>query len=195
MGGIFVGANKIKEFYEIKDLKDVNYLKILEDYRQNFAGRVAYITTNYKKLAQFKVSFDEKNLPHLMGWQKVLNKNNSATNIISLVENGQLTFLNTRKNQEFFRIKDRLLNYNFLYAIFYQHISDICVMTSDMKPNRLKLDIVFYHPKDKRHIVVLGLRKRMNTQYFVPTTLHVELAKDNPYLKRRKTSIKSIKWM
>lgn len=194
MGGIIVGTDELKEYYEIKSLKDVDYLNILKDYRQNFDGRVVCITTNYKKLSSFKVSFDEKNLPHLMGWQKVLNKNNSATNIIRLVENEQLTLSNTRKNKEFFRIKDRLLNYNFLHAIFYQHVSDICIMTSDMKPNRLKLDIVFYHPKDQRHIVVLGLRKRIDTQYFVPTTLHVEVAKNNPYLKRRKTSIKSIKW-
>ena len=36
--------------YRINNLNDVDYLKILQDYRQNFAGKVAVITTNYKKL-------------------------------------------------------------------------------------------------------------------------------------------------
>lgn len=184
-----------KEHYQIHTLNDINYLKILEDYRQNFAGKVVHITTNYKKLASFKISFDEKNLPHLMGWQKVLDKNKSATNIIALIENKEFTLEDTRKHHEFFRIKDRLLSYEFLYEFFYEHISKVCIMTSDMKPNRLKLDIVFYYPKDKRRIVVLGLRKRQNTSYFIPTTLHVESAKNNPYLKRRKTSIKSLTWL
>lgn len=185
----------MKNWYKIESLNDVDYFKILEDYRQNFAGKTVGIRTNYKKLGQFKVSFDEKNLPHLMGWQKVLNRNNFATNIINLVETGEFTLSNTRKNRDFFRIKDRLLNYNFLYAVFYQHNPDVCVMTSDMKPNPLKLDIVFYSPKDKKHIVVLGLRKRLKTQYFVPTTLHLETVKNNPYLKRYKTCIKDISWL
>lgn len=181
--------------YQINSLNDIDYLKILQDYRQNFAGKVAIITTNYKKLSSFKVSFSEQNLPHLMGWQKVINKNSSATNIIRLIDNKDFTLSNTRKNSEFFRIKDRLLNYNFLHDIFYGKITNICVMTSDMKPNRLKLDIVFYYPRDKQHIVVLGLRKRKHTSYFVPTTLHVEKTKNNPYLNRRKTSIKSLRWL
>ncbi|MDK6377597.1 MAG: PBECR4 domain-containing protein [Lactobacillus crispatus] len=181
--------------YRINNLNDVDYLKILQDYRQNFAGKVAVITTNYKKLCSFKVSFSEQNLPHLMGWQKVIGKNSSATNIIRLIDNNEFTLANTRKNSEFFRIKDRLLNYNFLHDIFYGKLTNVCIMTSDMKPNKLKLDIVFYHLKDKQRIIVLGLRKRKNTPYFVPTTLHVEKIKNNPYLSRRKTSIKSFKWI
>lgn len=179
----------------INSLKDIDYYKILNDYRDNFSDKIALITTNYKKLSEFKVSFDEKNLPHLMGWQKVSGKNSSATSIIRMIESYKFIFSKTRHNPEFFRIKDRLLNYEFLYDVFYQEDTNVCVMTRDMKPNPLKLDIVFYKIKDPKRIVVLGLRRNKNTDYFVPTTLHVEKNKNNQYLNRRKTNIKNLEWL
>lgn len=179
----------------VNSLKDIDYHKILNDYRSNFSGGIAAITTNYKKLSNFYVSFDDKNLPHLMGWQKVLNKNSSATNIIKLIESDEFSFSKTRHHSEFFRIKDRLLSYEFLYDVFYQEDSNVCVMTRDMKPNPLRLDIVFYKEKDPRRIIILGLRKSKQTKYFVPTTLHVEKNRNNQYLNRRKTNIKSLKWI
>lgn len=180
---------------EINKFIDINYLEILDDYQQNFAGKKICIYTNYKVLDKFLVSFDILNLPHLMGWQKIMDKGAYSSNIIKMIKNTDLTLSNSRRHSNFFKIKDRLLNYTFLYDIFYSESDNICVMTSNMKPNKLKLDIVFYKEKDPKHIVVLGLRKNKESTYFVPTTLHVELTKNNPYLYRRKTKIERLEWI
>lgn len=82
-----------------------------------------------------------------------------------------------------------------MHEIFWDANSNVCVMTSDMKPNPLRLDIVFFKDTSPREIVVLGLRRAKGMNYFVPTTLHAEKKRDNQYLLRRKTSITSIKWM
>lgn len=129
-----------------------------------------------------------------MGWQKVIDKGAYASNIIHLIDTNKFTLANTRKHRNFFKIKDRLLNYNYLHEIFYEKQQDICVITRDMKPNPLHLDIVFYKKNDPKHIVVLGLRKNHNLNYFVPTTLHVEKVSNNPYLQRRNTFIKKVSW-
>ncbi len=59
-------------YYHINGLKDINYKKILEDYRRFFSGRAAELKTNYKLLEDFKVLFSDSDLPHLMGWQKIV---------------------------------------------------------------------------------------------------------------------------
>ena len=158
-------------------------------------GRIAKLTTNYKLLNDFKVLFSDSDLPHLMGWQKVVNKGKYAGNIIKLVDNNKLTFESRRKHHNFIKIKNRLLNYNFLHEVFWESDPSVCVMTSDMKPNPLRLDIVFFKSTKPREIVVLGLRRASGMEHFVPTTLHTEKSRNNDYLLRRKTSITSIKWL
>ena len=39
-------------YYHINGLKDINYKKILEDYRRFFSGRAAELKTNYKLIEQ-----------------------------------------------------------------------------------------------------------------------------------------------
>lgn len=183
------------EYYHVKSVKDINYQKILNDYRKCFSGRVARLTTNYKLLENFSVLFSDNDLPHLMGWQKVIDRRNYAGRIINLVDNGQFTFTISRKHHNFFKIKNRLLHYNFLHEVFWEDDPNVCVMTSDMKPNPLKLDIVFFKHTQPSEIVVLGLRRDKNMNFFVPTTLHTEVSKNNTYLRRRKTNIKTITWL
>lgn len=62
-----------------------------------------------------------------------------------------------------------------------------------MKPNRLRLDIVFVYNKANES-VVLGFRKDRIMDYFVPTTLHTEKL-DNQYNHRRRTRITNMKWI
>ncbi|MCI2031673.1 PBECR4 domain-containing protein [Limosilactobacillus sp.] len=182
-------------YYHVNNTNDINYKCILDDYHHWFSGRIAELTTNYKMLSDFKVIFSDSDLPHLMGWQKVVNKRNYAGRIIMLVKNNELTIQNSRKHHNSIKIKSRILNYNFLHEIFWENDPHVCVMTSDMKPNPLKLDIVFFKKTKPREIVVLGLRRAKGMKHFVPTTLHTESSKNNSYLLRRKTSITSIKWL
>lgn len=182
-------------YYHINGLKDINYKKILEDYRRFFSGRAAELKTNYKLIEDFKVLFSDSDLPHLMGWQKIVNKKNYAGRLIKLVDNNELTLENSRRHYNFNKVKSRMLNYNFLHEVFWENDPNVCVMTSDMKPNPLKLDIVFFKNTNPREIVVLGLRRAKGMNFFVPTTLHTEVSKNSLYLLRRKTSIKSIKWL
>lgn len=183
------------EYYQVRKANDINYKDILKDYRQWFSGRIAIVQTNYKPLASFKVYFSDTDLPHLLGWEKVVHKKAYATRLLQLVDQGLLTYQSSRKDQNFNRIKTRLLNYNFLHDIFWDRSQNVCIMAMNMKPNRLRLDVVFYKHTKPREIVVLGLRRNKNMDHFIPTTLHTESAKNNAYLLQRKTSIKSIEWL
>ena len=183
------------DYYHVNSVTDINYKKMPDDYHNCFSGRIAELTTNYKLLLDFKVLFSDSDLPHLMGWQKVVDKKNYAGHIIQLMDNKKLTLTSSRKHHNFNKIKNRLLNYNFLHEVFLEADPNVCVMTSDMKPNPLKLDIVFFKNTKPREIVVLGLRRSKGMNYFVPTTLHTEVSRNNPYLLRRKTSVRSITWL
>lgn len=183
------------KFYQVNEAKDINYKLMLDDYRQWFSGRIAIVRTNYKPLLSFKVYFSDSDLPHLLGWEKVVHKRAYAKRLLKLVDNGTLNYQSSRRDQNFKRIKSRLLNYNFLHDIFWHRNQAICVMAMKMKPNRLNLDVVFYKSTKPREIVVLGLRRATKMDHFVPTTLHTESSKNNPYLIQRKTSIKSMQWL
>lgn len=184
------------DYYRVSTFKDVNYQKMLLDYQRWFAGRAVIIKTNYRPLAEFKVVFAATDLPHLMGWQKVINRSAYASRILKQINSGTMTVETTRRHQNFPLIKNRLLNYNYLHEIFWLNNPNICVMTSDMKPNPLRLDIVFYKEQsEKSQIVILGLRKKPGLASFVPTTLHTESMKNNRYMRRRRTSIKSMEWL
>lgn len=153
------------------------------------------MTTNYKVLDKFSVVFNDLDLPHLMGWHKLYTKNIIAKKIVNLVKNGELTYKSTKNNPIFkSQVKDRIINYNFIHEVFLENSPDVCVMTSSMKPNPLILDIVFSKDISSRKIIILGLRRKSEMDSFVPTTLHTELRKNNPYLLRRKTKVTSIKW-
>ena len=79
------------DYYHVKNVNDIDYKKILDDYRRWFSGRIVELTTNYKLLQDFKVIFNDSDLPHLMGWQKIISKRNYAGHIIDLVDSGAFT--------------------------------------------------------------------------------------------------------
>ncbi|WP_300558729.1 PBECR4 domain-containing protein [Companilactobacillus sp.] len=171
--------------------QDINFKAMMEDYSHNFAGRMVRVETNYNLLSSFVVSFNIRDFPHLMGWNKLRRKR--ATELIKDVQQFRLTKDNSRSNHNWHQVSQRMLSYNFLHRIFYDQDIDACVLTRDMKPNRLKLDIVFLHER-KKDCIVLGLRKSKNQNVFVPTTLHVEKL-NNEYEYRRKTRINKIEWV
>lgn len=180
-------------FYLCCEANHIHLLNLLNDYINNFHNKDILIHTNYKKLLDIKVHFHKNDLPHLLGWDKSSNFT-GAKRICDAVHREKMTHESMKKHHRYDESKKRMLQYNFLHNIFYDGGIDACVMTRDMKPNRMKLDIVFYEEKIEEY-VVLGLRKRAETDYFVLTTLHTTGKSNCPYNNRRKTSISSIEWL
>lgn len=172
---------------------NINFKALLEDYRQNFANKRVRITTNYNLLSSVDISFSENNFPHLMGWQKVINKNNSSKKIIQKVDNGNFNLKIAQRHYKWNDIKSRMVNYNVLHDIFLEQNVNVFVLTRDMKPNNLNLDIAFVINKEKES-VILGFRKNRSNDLFFPTTLHTENL-HNQYNRRRRTRITSMKWI
>lgn len=104
-----------------------------------------------------------------------------------MVETRKLTKDTAKKNSEWFKVKKRILNYNMLSRVFLDRDIETFVATSDMQPNRLKLDVVFV-VNNKNESVIFGLRKSQSREFFVPTTLHTENL-NNQYNKRRLTKV------
>jgi hypothetical protein len=180
-------------FLVINDEQSIDFKLILDDYRGNFVGRQIRITTNYNLLSEVNIVFSEKDLPHLMGWDKVISKHTNSGKIIWQVDHLKLTKKIAKKNSEWFRVKKRMLSYNILSRIFLDQDITTFVATSDMHPNRLRLDIVFIY-NGKYESIVFGLRKTKDREFFVPTTLHTEKL-DNQYNRRRLTKITSLEWV
>ncbi|MGR3742103.1 PBECR4 domain-containing protein [Companilactobacillus sp. DQM5] len=170
---------------------DIDFYRILVDYRNFFSGRSIKITTNYNLLSTFIVSFNDNDLPHLMGWHKL--RNSRATKLISAVESGSLTKEKVKRHPKWHEASQRMLSYNFMHRIFVDQDISAFVYTREMKPNRQNLDIVFLNNR-KKDTVILGLRKANGRDTFIPTTLHVEPL-NNSYNGRRRTRIKSTEWL
>ena len=177
----------------ISDVNDINFKNILYDYATTFAGHRVQLITNYNLLSKVDIVFSMNDLPHLMGWNKVRTKNKNASQIIEDVESEEWTVQVAKKNSQWFKVRKRMLNYNILHRIFIDKDIVPMVLTSDMKPNRLKLDIVFVINETKESII-LGFRKAKGRTFFVPTTLHTE-SLDNQYNIRRRTEVKNIYWI
>ncbi|WP_054690897.1 PBECR4 domain-containing protein [Fructilactobacillus florum] len=103
----------------ISDESSIDFKEMLNDYRHLFAGRKVVITTNYNLLSELVIYFDVNNLPHLMGWSKVRNKNKSATRIIKDIDCGKFTKKSAKKSPLWEDIRKRNLNYNLLHRIFF----------------------------------------------------------------------------
>ncbi|KID42266.1 PBECR4 domain-containing protein [Fructilactobacillus fructivorans] len=179
----------------ISDENSINFKDMLDDYRHYFSGHTVELTTNYNLLSQVKIIFNEKDLPHLMGWEKVRikNKDKNASKIIIDIDNLTFTKKLSKKNPNWKSIKKRNLNYNLLHRIFLDQDINVFVETSNMHPNRLHLNIVFVYNK-KRESIILGFRKTRTRDVFVPVTLHATNI-HNQYNCRRRTKVKSLKWL
>lgn len=177
---------------EIKSYVDISYKAILSDYRYHFSKKVAIVETNYRVLSKFNIAFHENDLPHLMGWDKILTKKRNAKFICKLIDEDKLTVESSKNHDKFNEAKKRMLNYNFIHDCFLHNSVNVCVMTSNMKPNPLRLDIVFYR-ENKSEAVVLGLRKDRNSEYYVPTTLHNKKL-NCEYNRRARTKVNKLYW-
>lgn len=182
----------VKPPVKIRTFNDINYIEMLEDFERHFCGNIARVETNYKPLQSFNVYFEPKQLPHLMGWDKITNKKIGSSRINELIKLDNFNVESTRKHHKFHESRKRMLNYNFLHEIFIYKKHNICVMTRDMKPNSMRLDIVFYKELEKE-ATILGLRKDNRMDYFVPTTLH-NRGLNNQFSRRRRSTVKNIKW-
>ncbi|MEG1046557.1 PBECR4 domain-containing protein [Carnobacterium sp.] len=177
---------------EINCYADINFKALLDDYRHHFSRKLLIVETNYKALAEFSIVFNEKDLPHLMGWDKIMGKKKSAKFICGLIDKNQLTVESSKKHSRFNEAKKRMLNYNFIHDCFLHNTQNVCVMTKSMKPNPLNLDIVFYR-EGKREAVVLGLRKDLKSGLYVPTTLHNKNI-NCEYNRRARTKVNKTYW-
>ena len=144
-------------------------------------------------LSEFDIVFTDRDLPHLMGWNKLYTRTTNASNLLKMVETRKLTKDTAKKNSEWFKVKKRILNYNMLSRVFLDRDIETFVATSDMQPNRLKLDVVFV-VNNKNESVIVGLRKSQSREFFVPTTLHTENL-NNQYNKRRLTKVVGLEWI
>ncbi|MGX7329729.1 PBECR4 domain-containing protein [Enterococcus bulliens] len=172
--------------------KDVDLNTILEDYRINFNKKTCEVTTNYNPLKQFKVSFYEDNLPHLLGLHYV-SKEKRASRILKSVTSGKLTSQNIMKHHNFnkYDIKNRVMLYPFLHDVFYQQKIKMCIPMDNVTPNNMRLSCVFTEMGTKEEIV-LGLRRDSSDGIFKLATLHSN--KKAKYTKMKRSKIVSIIW-
>ncbi|MHC5552259.1 PBECR4 domain-containing protein [Carnobacterium maltaromaticum] len=177
---------------EINCFADINFKALLDDYRYHFAGKLLVVETNYNALNNFSIVFNEKDLPHLMGWDKIMMKKKNAKFICELIDLRKLTVESSKNHDSFNDAKKRMLNYNFIHDCFLHNTEGVCVMTKNMKPNPLNLDIVFYR-EGKKEAVVLGLRKDLRSGLYVPTTLHNKKL-NCEYNRRARTKVNNLYW-
>lgn len=173
--------------------KDVVLVDILNNYRNNFHNRSCVITTNYKGLKEFKVSFHDDGLPHLLGLHYV-SKTKFGSSITANIDNGKMTAETILKHHEFAPrdIKNRILLYPFLNEVFFDQKIKVCVPMTGLKPNSMKLDCVFTKISSKNEIV-LGLKRDCRNSIFKPATLHLNKKPKYNHLKCSK--VESIIWI
>lgn len=178
------------KYYIVNSEEDINFQYILNDFIENFTRKKLVVNVTYRKLDKLEIRFDKFNLPHLLGLHKVIKER--ATNILQSILEGNITLENIKLHERYKEIKDRILSYNFLHSCFIDKNIKLCIIINSHDRNPQYLDIVFidkYGGKD----ILLGLRKARNRDYYSPTTMYV--VKDNSdYIRRKKSSISSIKW-
>lgn len=178
---------------KINKYNDVDLLELLTDYRNNFHGKKCKIETNYKKLNQFIVSFYDDGFPHLLGLHYTL-KPNYAKAILKAIENKSISANSIQKTEGFkkYHLRDRIVQYHFLYDVFYDKKIKVCIPTDNIKCDWLKLSCVFTDKRDKRELI-LGLKKDDRTSEYKPATLHIR--KGTYYSDMKCSKIKSIEWI
>ena len=164
--------------------------EIFEDYELNFADRSCNVYINYKKLPNFLVVFDIKDLFHLLGIHKITRLR--ASRWVSEVRNGSFSLGAYRRHPNFRESLSRIRNYDFLYELFYRDKVKICILEKDLDRNPMKLQIIFYKEDDNK-VIVLGLKKDDDLNAFKLATLHE--SHKNKYRGVRKTTVKKIEWI
>ncbi|MDR2833070.1 MAG: hypothetical protein LBV67_05075 [Streptococcaceae bacterium] len=177
---------------EYKKYSEIVLSELLADYRENFSGKVAVVQTNYKKLSEFKVMFNDDNFPHLLGLHYV-TKVKYGSGIIKAIDNERITAKSIQKHHEFNArdIRKRITSYPYLYEVFYDKQIKVIVPTDNLKPNPMKLECVFSKGNENGEFV-LGLRRDHVDGIFKPTTLH--FSKKKKYSLLRQSKVIDIIW-
>ncbi|WP_010001074.1 PBECR4 domain-containing protein [Leuconostoc lactis] len=178
------------EYFELNSLQE-----IVNDYQNNFHGKSIEIKTNFKSLNNIIINFDILDLPHILGLQYLSTKQ-SASNLIQMIKGSELSMRDIKKDNNFYKIKDRFKYYNFLNRVFFSEKRQVMVVTKDIKPPRLgKVEFLIYDYIDtnKRRIVLIGFAPT-SKGYYVPATLHVRTA-PNIFTTRRVTQIVEQSWI
>lgn len=172
---------------------EVDLQELFTDFHQNFHERTCLVSTNYAQLRQFKVSFFDDGLPHLLGLHYVIHQR-AGSRIHRMIQNGEVTSSSIQRHSNFGQkdIKNRIMLYPFLYDVFFEKKIKVCVPTENMKPNPLRLSCVFTE-KRNREEVVLGLRRDKIDGIFKPATLH--MSKYMTYSKMKCSKITAIQWL
>lgn len=173
--------------------KEVDLQEIFDDFHQNFNDRTCSVSTNYSKLKQFKVSFFDDGLPHLLGLHYVASEK-AGSKILKRIQDGSITSSAIQRHPNFGQkdIKNRILLYPFLYSVFMEGAIKVCVPTEDMDPNPLKLSCVFTELRNREE-VVFGLKRDKFDGIFKPATLHS--SKRLIYSRMKCSKITEIQWL
>lgn len=178
-------------YLRINDENDVDLQNILNDFIACFCKGYFEVKTKYKKIPVFRISFHRNNLPHLLGLHYI-HKGISAKKILGRISDGTITKSTIKTHHEYYMIKDRLINYNFLHKCFIDKKIKVCVIVRENSVNPQKLDIAFIDDRNS-NIMILGLRKGYNSDFYSPATMYV-LGKNSSYLRMRRTYITDINW-
>lgn len=170
---------------------EYNLQELFEDYKDNFANKTVEMQTNYKNISCINIKIEENNFPHLLGLHYCVKK--SASQICTLIDNETLLYENIKKCPEFdyYNIKERIKSYKYLYLFLKDAEGRIFYPTENLKPNTMKLTLVFCEKKGKGE-VVLGVRKDVKENVFRLATLHYSRKPKFSYM--RSSKIVNVKW-
>ncbi|MEB7763015.1 PBECR4 domain-containing protein [Staphylococcus pseudoxylosus] len=182
----------MNKYYIINSLNEIDLQMVVNDYLESFTKERLLIHTTYEKLKEFEIRFSKRDIHHLLGFHKVINKNNHATKTLQSILEGNLTIKEMRKHPNFGEIKNRLLNYNFLHKCFIDKKIKLCVIPKEKNKNPQKLEGVFIdHHNDIR--MLLGLKMDCSKKYYVPATMY-QMNDSSVYNRTKRTNITSIEW-
>ncbi|MGX7395416.1 PBECR4 domain-containing protein [Carnobacterium mobile] len=175
----------------VKDSNTTHLLSIYNNYRKNYHGKMVTITTGYKPFSTIEITFNEKQLPHLLGLHKI--DKDKASKQLTRIKNETLTYQTLKKNDNFYQIKDRIKYFSFIDDVFiFQKVKQcICVSKEDSR-NIMRLDIVFLEDNIER-VLNLGLRKDFSGKY-APVTFFVSKNKVKSYPSSKRAKIETLEW-
>jgi len=169
-----------------------NLQELLSDYKTNFGNKTVEMQTNYKSISCINIKIEENNFPHLLGLHYCV-KGKSATQICTSIEHGKLLYKDIKKRSEFgyYNIKERIESYSYLSVFLKEAEGRIFYPTENLKPNAMKLTLVFSEKKGDGE-VVLGVRKDIKENVFRLATLHY--SRKRKFTNMRSSKILSVKW-
>ncbi|WP_430610166.1 PBECR4 domain-containing protein [Enterococcus sp. DIV0876] len=169
-----------------------NLNELLNDYNTNFSNKSVEMTTNYKKISMIKIKMEENNFPHLLGLHYCIH-GKSATELCKMIKLEQLEYEQIRKTQEFkfYNIKERIGCYSYLGQFLYNAEGRVFYPTDNLKPNPMKLTLVFSERKGNGE-VVLGVKRDIEQDCYRLATLHY--SRKQKYTNMRSSKILATRW-